>query len=120
MNFTDKSYSDYNYVYAGIHENLSGGIQASLSASVGGNVSIAYNTSKDKIDPASYAGMTSSVGISADVKVIAGGGVNINKFTGSGKDPGWKGISLGVSVGLGAGGQFRCSRSNIVSNLVIK
>ncbi|KIA95220.1 hypothetical protein OC25_07870 [Pedobacter kyungheensis] len=106
VNFTDKNYSGYNYVYAGAHESLSGGVQASLSASVGGSVSIAYNTSKDKIDPTTYAGITGSASISADVKVVAGGGVNISKFTGSGKDPGWKGVSLGVSVGVGAGGNL--------------
>jgi len=106
INFTDKNYSGYNYVYAGAHESLSGGVQASLSANVGGSVSIAYNTSKDKIDPTTYAGITGAAGVSADVKIIAGGGVNISKFTGSGKDPGWKGVSLGVSIGVGAGGNL--------------
>ncbi|KIO74561.1 hypothetical protein TH53_25730 [Pedobacter lusitanus] len=47
-----------------------------------------------------------SASIFADIKVVAGGGVNISKFTGAGKDPGWKGVSLGVSVGVGAGGNL--------------
>jgi len=106
VNFTDKNYSGYNYVYAGVHESAAVGAQAYLSASVGGSVSIAYNTSKDKIDPTTYSGITASASVSADVKVVVGGGVNISTFTGSGKDPGWKGVSLGVSVGVGAGGNL--------------
>ncbi|UIR57749.1 hypothetical protein LZQ00_07975 [Sphingobacterium sp. SRCM116780] len=51
VNFTDKNYSDYNYVYAGTHLSISVGAQAPLNASVGGSVSIAYNTSVRRIDP---------------------------------------------------------------------
>ena len=113
VNFTDNKYSDYNYVYAGAHENLSVGAQASLSASVGGSVSIAYNTSKDKIEPSTYAGITGSMGASFDVKVVVGGGVNINKFSGSGKDPGWKGVSFGASLGVGAGGNLGSAKGTL-------
>ncbi|MCF2217927.1 hypothetical protein H9Q08_01250 [Chryseobacterium sp. PS-8] len=103
VRFTDSKYSWYNYVYAGAHEQFSAGVQANVSGSVGGSVSIAYNKSKDKIDPITYAGVTTSAGVSADVKFIAGGGVNVNAFSGSGKMAGWRGVSLGVSVGVGAG-----------------
>lgn len=103
VSFTDSKYGDYNYVYAGSHENISLGAQANASASVGASVFVAYNTSKDQIDPSTYAGLTGSVGGSADVKAIVGGGFNVNKFTGSGKEPGWKGVSIGASIGVGAG-----------------
>ena len=103
VQFTDSKYSGYNYVYAGAQETFSAGAQANVSASVGASVSVAYNTSKDKIDPTTYAGVTTSAGVSADVKYIVGGGVNVNAFSGSGKDPGWKGVSIGLSVGVGAG-----------------
>ncbi len=103
VQFTDKTYSGYNYVYVGAQESFSAGAQASISASVGGSVSIAYNTSKDKRDPTTYAGFTTSAGVSADVKYIAGGGLNVNVFSGSGKEVGWKGVSIGASIGVGAG-----------------
>ena len=64
---------------------------------------ISSNTSKDKIDPTTYAGVTSSAGVSADAKLVVGGGVNVNVFSGSGKEAGWKGVSIGASVGVGAG-----------------
>ena len=103
VQFTDKTYSGYNYVYAGAQESFSAGAQATISGSVGGSVSVAYNTSKDKIDPTTYAGVTSSAGVSADAKLVVGGGVNVNVFSGSGKEAGWKGVSIGASVGVGAG-----------------
>lgn len=103
VQFTDKNYSGYKYVYAGAQEQASVGAQANVSASVGGSVSIAYNTANYEIDPITYSGVTSSAGASVDAKFIAGGGVNVNLFSGSAKTPGWKGISLGVSVGVGAG-----------------
>jgi len=103
VQFTDKTYSGYNYVYAGAQESFSAGAQATISGSVGGSVSVAYNTSKDKIDPTTYAGVTTSAGVSADAKFVVGGGVNVNVFSGSGKEAGWKGVSIGASVGVGAG-----------------
>ncbi|MCJ7932443.1 MAG: hypothetical protein MUW56_02100 [Chryseobacterium sp.] len=103
VQFTDNKYSGYNYVYAGAQETFSGGVQANVSASVGGSVFVAYNTSKDKLDPTTYSGITTSAGISADVKYVVGGGVNVNAFSGSGKNAGWKGVSIGASVGVGAG-----------------
>lgn len=103
VQFTDNNYSGYNYVYAGVQEQGSIGAQGNINASVGGSVSIAYNTSKDKIDPITYAGVTFSGGASVDAKFVFGGGVNVNVFTGSGKEVGWKGVSLGASVGIGAG-----------------
>lgn len=65
------------------------------------------------VDPTTYAGITGSIGVSADVKVVAGGGVNISNFTGSGKLRGWKGVSLGVSVGVGAGGSLGAANGTL-------
>jgi RHS repeat-associated protein len=103
IQFTDSKYSGYNYVYAGAQETFSAGAQATVSASVGASVSVAYNNSKDKIDPTTYAGVTTSAGVSADVRYIVGMGANINAFSGSGKAKGWKGVSIGISAGVGAG-----------------
>ncbi len=72
----------------------SAGAQASISASAGASISIAYNNDGAKpFNPTSYEGAASSVGLSADIKYIVGGGANINLFSGSGKKPGWKGVS---------------------------
>ncbi|WP_336619760.1 RHS repeat-associated core domain-containing protein [Chryseobacterium sp.] len=92
VQFTDNKYSNYNYVYAGTHIQGTGGLQAGASVSVGASVSIAYNTSKRALDPTSYEGTTLSYGGSADVKFIAGGGVNVNYFSGTGNftDKGWR------------------------------
>ncbi|MDO5614808.1 MAG: RHS repeat-associated core domain-containing protein [Cruoricaptor ignavus] len=119
VQFTNSKYSGYNYVYAGVHEQLSVGAQFSASASVGGSISIAYNTSKDKIDPTNYAGITSSVGVSVDAKFIAGGGVNVNMFSGSGKQLGWKGVSLGVSIGVGAGANLGSANATLSKTWLI-
>jgi hypothetical protein len=51
VQFTDKTYGGYNYVYGGGHFGYSGGLQEGASASVGANVFIAYNSSR-AIDPA--------------------------------------------------------------------
>lgn len=106
--FTDKNYSNYNYVYAGAHASPSLGAQAGVSASAGGSVFVGYNTSSKAIDPTSYEGTTLSVGAAADVKYIAGGGLNVNYFSGTGnfKDKGWKGVSVGINVGVGMGGNL--------------
>ncbi|SIT19103.1 hypothetical protein [Chryseobacterium gambrini] len=104
VRFTDKTYGGYNYVYAGAQEQFSAGAQATISASVGASVSIAYNDDTKPFNPTSYAGTFISAGASADVKFVAGGGVNVNVFSGVGKgEKGWKGVSLGASVGVGAG-----------------
>ncbi|WP_394664867.1 hypothetical protein [uncultured Chryseobacterium sp.] len=104
VRFTDKTYGGYNYAYAGAQEQFSAVAQATISASVGASVSIAYNDDTKPFTPTSYAGTFISTGASADVKFIAGGGVNVNAFSGVGKgEKGWKGVSLGVSVGVGAG-----------------
>ncbi|UIR55918.1 hypothetical protein LZQ00_16855 [Sphingobacterium sp. SRCM116780] len=72
-----------------------------------GSVSIAYNTSKDVITPQGYAGVTISVGVGADVKMIAGGGISVSTFRGSKSEvPGWRGVSIGANVGVGAGGNL--------------
>lgn len=103
VQFSDSKYGGYNYVYAGGRESVSIGAQADLSASVGGSVFVAYNNEKGDINPQSFAGMSGSVSLSADVKGIVGGGISIGAFSSSGSKPGWKGVSLGVNVGAGAG-----------------
>jgi hypothetical protein len=88
----------------GGHEAISAGAQADISASVGASVFVAYNNDTQPINPKSWAGAFFNTGVSADVKAIVGGGANISAFTGSDSftDKGWKGISIGVSVGVGA------------------
>ena len=113
VQFTDATYSGYNYVYAGAQESFSAGAQANISASIGGSVSVAYNTSKDNIDPTDYAGVNSSAGVSADAKYVFGGGLNISAFSGSGKNDGWKGVSIGASVGVGAGANLGAGNATL-------
>ncbi len=43
VQFTDKTYGGYNYVYAGGHLGSSGGVQGGLSGSVGASLFVAYN-----------------------------------------------------------------------------
>lgn len=122
VNFTDSKYGGYNYVYAGIHETISAGAQADISASAGLNVFVAYNNAKGAINPQSWSGMFLSTGVSADVKAIVGGGVNLNYFT-DGNPTGWKGVSIGVSVGAGASinllnGNVNISNSKLLNNVV--
>lgn len=124
VQFTDNKYSNYNYVYAGTHIQGTGGLQAGASVSVGASVSIAYNTSKKALDPTSYEGTTLSYGGSADVKFIAGGGVNVNYFSGTGNftDKGWRGVSIGASVGVGFGANVgsltgTSSKTTLINNV---
>ena len=109
IKFTDSEYSNYNYVYAGVHQEYSLGAQASISASAGSSISIAYNASNNKIDPTSYAGITVSHGVSADVKYIVGGGATSSYFKGGD----WKGVTLGVSVGVGIGANLGSGATSI-------
>ncbi len=103
VQFTDKTYGGYNYVYAGGHTGASLGVQEGASASVGASVFVAYNNNNTSINPSSFEGKTVSVGGSFDFKAIAGGGVNVNLFSGTGnwQDRGWHGVSIGASVGVG-------------------
>ena len=107
VQFTDKTYGGYNYVYAGGHLGSSGGNQGGLSGSVGASLFVAYNNNNNNnnniLNPSTFEGKTISAGGSADVKVIAGGGINTNRFSGTGNwtDKGWYGYSLGGSVGIG-------------------
>ncbi|WP_185113545.1 RHS repeat-associated core domain-containing protein, partial [Chryseobacterium sp. CCH4-E10] len=103
VQFTDKTYGGYNYVYAGGHLGSSAGVQEGGSGSVGANIFIAYNNSSKAIDPQSFEGKTISVGGAADVKVIAGGGLNASYFSGTGNwtDKGWHGVSIGGNIGVG-------------------
>lgn len=92
-------------MYAGGHINKMLGAQMGISAGVGGSLFVGYNDSKDPISPTSFEGQTYSVNISADLKELAGGGISISGFSSVEnplKDKGWKGISIGVSVGVGA------------------
>ncbi|OUD23577.1 RHS repeat domain-containing protein, partial [Flavobacterium psychrophilum] len=104
-NFTDSTYGDYNYVYGGGHVNKTVGGQVSISASVGGSVFVGYNDTGANVKPSSFAGQSYSYNVSADLKDVVGGGISIAGFS-SVKNPftdkGWKGISLGVNVGVGA------------------
>ena len=125
-NFSDDTYGGYNYVYPGGHVNKTIGAKLDVSASVGVNLFVGYNDSKEPINPQGFAGTTYSYNFSADVKDVAGGGFTIAGFSSvenpfSGK--GWKGISVGVSAGVGftanAGsiGQ-QISKTTLLNNIV--
>jgi RHS repeat-associated protein len=108
VQFTDKTYGGYNYVYAGGHLGSSGGVQGGLSGSVGISLFVAYNNDNNKINPSTFEGKTISAGGSADLKVLAGGGVNANRFSGTGNwtDKGWYGYSIGGNIGVGGAANF--------------
>lgn len=105
--FTSNEYSGYNYVYAGVDGGMKLGAQASFAASAVGSFFVGYNTS-DTYDPTTFAGASYSVGVSADIKGGFGGGLSISAFssTENFSDAGWKGISIGVNVGVGASANF--------------
>ncbi len=105
--FSSNEFSGYNYVYAGVDGGMKLGAQASFAASAGGSFFVGYNTS-DTYDPTTFAGSSYSVGVSADLKGGFGGGLSISAFS-STEDfsaPGWKGVSIGVNVGVGASANF--------------
>lgn len=103
VNFSDKTYGGYNYVYAGGHLGASMGDQGGASVGAGGSLFVAYNNSIKAIDPGSFEGKTISRGVSFDVKGGIGAGLNVNQFSGTGNwtDKGWHGVSVGVSIGVG-------------------
>jgi RHS repeat-associated protein len=101
--FTDPTYAGYNYVYAGAEQGGSAGAQLSISANVGVDVFVGYNTDDEKINPKEFAKDSYTVNFSADIKAVVGGGGSSSVFSGTPKftDKGWKGISLGLNVGVG-------------------
>lgn len=103
VEFTDKTYGDYKYVYSWSHVGSSVGSQEGASLSIGGSVFVAYNNNNEKIKPSSFEGKTISVGGAVDLKAGTGLGLIINKFSGTGNwtDKGWHGVSIGVSAGIG-------------------
>lgn len=105
--FSSNEFSGYNYVYAGVDGGMKLGAQASFAASAGGSFFVGYNTG-DTHDPTTFAGSSYSVSVSADLKGGFGGGSSIFAFS-STEDfsaPGWKGVSNGVNVGVGASGNL--------------
>lgn len=78
------------------------GAQVNFSASAGGSIFVAYDTNKTT-DPSTFSGAFYSLNVSADIKQVVGGGISIYAFSGTEdpSKPGWKGISLGISVGVG-------------------
>ena len=105
--FSSNEFSGYNYVYAGVDGGMKLGAQASFAASAGGSFFVGYNSS-DTYDPTTFAGSSYSVGVSADLKGGFGGGLSISAFS-STEDfsaPEWKGVSIGVNVGVGASANF--------------
>ena len=82
MQFTDKKYGNYKYVYAGLFGELSAGAQGEISASAGFNLIIAYNDDFNRpIKPQSFAGEFYSIGGSVGGKFLAGGGLSISRFS---------------------------------------
>jgi RHS repeat-associated protein len=102
-NFSSDEFSGYNYVYAGGHVESSLGGQVSFGASAGGSLFVGYNTDS-KYDPSTFEGKTYSVGFGQDLKAVVGGGYSIEGFSSTPNvgDPGWKGVSIGVNIGVGA------------------
>jgi len=101
--FTDPTYAGYNYVYSGAEQGATAGAQLSISASVGAGVFVGYNNSEDLIRPQDFSGNSYTMGLSADIKAVVGGGGSFSVFS-STKDlkaAGWKGISIGLNVGGG-------------------
>lgn len=102
VNFTDNKYQGYNYVYAGGHMGGSVGGQMAFGGNAGLSVFVAYDTHAST-DPTTFSGNSYSAGVSADLKALVGGGFSVSAFssTKNPAEPGWKGISVGVNVGVG-------------------
>ena len=98
--FTDPTYAGYNYVYAGGEHVASAGAQFSISASAGASFFVGYNNSDNPIRPQDFSGNYYTIGLSADIKEIVGGGISGSIFSSTSEfnKPGWKGISVGLSV----------------------
>ena len=101
--FTDPTYAGYNYVYAGGEHVGSAGAQFSISASAGASFFVGYNNSDNPIRPQDFSGNYYTIGLSADIKEIVGGGISGSIFSSTSEfnKPGWKGISVGLSVWVG-------------------
>lgn len=102
-NFTDNNYSGYNYVYAGVHYEGSAGGQVSFGANATASVFVGYSTAAES-DPSTFSGATYTYTVSHDVKAGVGLGFSYSVFssTENPAEPGWKGVSFGISVGVGA------------------
>jgi hypothetical protein len=70
-------------------------------------------------DPTTFTGKSYTASVSADIKAIVGGGISVSGFS-STKNPaeaGWKGIALGINVGVGGAaniGSFGLQKSSTV------
>ena len=106
--FTDPTYAGYNYVYAGGEHVGSAGAQFSISASAGASFFVGYNTDDKGINPKSFAAESYTLSLSADIKAIVGGGISGSIFSSTSdfNQPGWKGISVGLNVGIGEATNF--------------
>lgn len=64
---------------------------------------IGYNTDS-KYDPSTFEDKTYSIGFGQDLKDLVDGGYSIAGFSSTPNvmDPGWKGISIGINIGVGA------------------
>lgn len=111
VNFSNPSYRNYNYVYVGQHMSASAGGQIGISGSVGVSIFVAYyhdsKNSQADGDPGSFAGASTSISASADLKNIVGGGMSVSLMKppmdgdGALAPAGWWGLSIGLSVGIG-------------------
>ena len=114
VEFTNSTYGGYKYTYAGGSYTASVGGQATISASVGVNFFVAINTNDkltdDNSKPSTFAGATTSYGISQNFKAEIGGGWNASLFTMTN----WKGISFGVSGGVG--GTFNIGAAGVTNS----
>ncbi len=99
VNFFNEEYGDYNYVYAQAEATGSTGVQGGGNANIEGNFFVMTSSDVSLAKPESFAGSATSIGVSADVKAVAGGGVSLSAF----KSGNWTGISVGLNFGVGKG-----------------
>jgi RHS repeat-associated protein len=118
--YANKEYGGYLYNYVGGELKGTGGAQLGASANIGVNFLIMANTAKNPdYNPEGFAGTTKSIGVSQDIKDVVGAGWSASAF----KSGDWKGLSFGVSVGIGVSTNFGAisygqSNSILLNNVI--
>jgi RHS repeat-associated protein len=122
VKYLNQDYGNYWYVYGGGRVSTGPATNINLGASVGASLFVAYNTSNspDWNDPLNFSGDTDFYNAAIDGKRVVGGGISLEYFW---MTSGWKGVSLGISAGLGWGfraGVFRGYAYSVLFNNVMK
>ena len=121
VTFGNDKYGDYPYAYVGGAYAATGGGMVGGSVNVGASFFVAVNTNAALTDanssPETFAGETYSVGVSGNLKASVGVGFTATGFT----MDNWKGVSFGMSAGIGseAGttGQIGMSKSVLLNDV---